>query len=99
MAGSESAALTLFYSVTLKEGLSGLIQSNVQWNVTITVHSRDRCTFPQEKTVKTNKDGVRIHLTAETVTQGPPILDRDTKSHYITLKATPKRLYLLNKRL
>ncbi|TNN44242.1 hypothetical protein EYF80_045570 [Liparis tanakae] len=41
-------------SVTLKEQLGGLIQSDVQWNITVTVHSGDGRPLLQEKTERTN---------------------------------------------
>lgn len=83
-------ALTLSQSVILKKGLSSLIQSNVQRNVTVTVHGRERRTALQKETDKTNMDRVRIHLTAEMVTkstQGQPTLNREhlILSHYLCL--------------
>lgn len=52
--GSQRETLTQFYSVSLKKGLCCLIQSNVQRNVPITVHRRERCTLLQKEAEKTN---------------------------------------------
>lgn len=47
-------SLTQFYSVLLKKGLCCFVQSNVQRNIPITVHSRERCTMLQQETDKTD---------------------------------------------
>lgn len=50
--GGES--LTQFYSVLLKKGLCCFIQSNVQRNVPVTVHSRERRTLLQQEADRQN---------------------------------------------
>lgn len=52
-------AVTLFQRVILKEALGGLIQSDIQRNISVTVHSRQRRSSLQEEPEETSRTATK----------------------------------------